>query len=198
VNCRNCIIELVENARTGSQPDAELQKHLGECPRCRERWDDEQSLSTQLRLMRYEAWSERRSGVQRDAIMQEFAMAHRGVMLRWVRSALNLAAMVLLTVALGLLWRNNRQADDSSKNRAAQESLLLPALPEDDDFIAVPYAPPLAPGEFLRVVRTELRPNALARMGIYVDASLSEMPADVVYGEDGFPRAVHMLEDVQF
>jgi len=198
VNCRNCIIELVENARTGLQPDAELQKHLGECPRCRERWDDEQSLSAQLRIMRYEVWSECRSGVRRDAIMQEFLMAHRGVMRRWVRSALSLAAMVLLTAALGLMWRNNRQADDSSKNRAAQESLLLPALPDDDDFIAVPYAPPLAPGEFLRVVRTELRPNALARMGIYVDASLSEMPADVVYGEDGFPRAVHMLEDVQF
>jgi hypothetical protein len=57
----------------------------------------------------------------------------------------------------------------------------------------------LATGEFVRVVRTELRPTALARMGVYVDAAeTDEIPADVLLGEDGFPRGVRVLEAVDF
>jgi hypothetical protein len=33
-----------------------------------------------------------------------------------------------------------------------------------DDFIAVPYTPPLAPGEMVRVVHADLYPEALASM----------------------------------
>jgi hypothetical protein len=51
----------------------------------------------------------------------------------------------------------------------------------------------------VQVVRTELRPTALARMGIYVDAiDADAIPADVMLGEDGFPRGVRVLEAVDF
>ena len=202
MDCRNWIVEVVESARAGLQPDAQLQKHLRECPRCTDRWDDEQRLSAELRTMRDAASS--RSEVRREAIMREFELAHGTDMRRWVKLALSIAAILLLTVALGLVWRNDRPAGADAQNPSSLaplnefEASVLEKLPEDDDFIAVPYAPPLAPGEFIRVVRTQFRPNALARMGIYVDASLSEMPADVVIGEDGFPRAVRVLGDIQF
>jgi len=202
VDCRNRMVEVVESARTGLQPDAELQKHLRECPRCRDRWDDEQRLSAEIRIMRADAAAQRRSEVRREAIMHEFELQHGTVMRRPFKLALGIAAILLLTVALGLVWRNSRPADADAQNarrtpagNVFAESGLLEKLPEDDDFIAVPYVPPLAPGEFVKVIRTELRPNALARMGIYVDASLGEMPADVVFGEDGFPRAVRVLGD---
>ncbi|PYT26767.1 MAG: hypothetical protein DMG57_20620 [Acidobacteria bacterium] len=202
MDCRNWIVEVVESARAGLQPDAQLQKHLRECPRCTDRWDDEQRLSAELRTMRDAASS--RSEVRREAIMREFELAHGTVMRRSVKLAFSIAAILLLTLALGQVWRNHRPADTIAQNPGSSapgnefEASVLTNVPEDDDFIAVPYAPPLAPGEFIRVVRTQLRPNALARMGIYVDASLSEMPADVVIGEDGFPRAVRVLGDIQF
>jgi hypothetical protein len=67
-----------------------------------------------------------------------------------------------------------------------------------DDFIAVPYAPPLAQGEIVRVVHTDLYPQALASLGIGVDAlSSGDTPADVVVGEDGIPRAVRITEAAQ-
>jgi hypothetical protein len=205
VDCHNWIVEVVESARMGLQPDAGLQRHLRGCPRCRDRWDDEQRLSAEIRVMRDDAATQRRSEVRHETIMREFELAHRTVMRRPFKLALGIAAILLLTVALGLVWRNNRPAGKGAQDARSTpagngftEAALLEKLSEDDDFIAVPYAPPLAPGEFVKVIRTELRPNALARMGIYVDASLSDMPADVVFGEDGFPRAVRVLGDRQF
>ena len=68
-----------------------------------------------------------------------------------------------------------------------------------DEFIAVPYAAPLATGEIVRVVRTDLYPEALASMGIDVNPAWSgDMAADVVVGEDGFPRAVRLAENTQY
>jgi hypothetical protein len=111
---------------------------------------------------------------------------------------LSAAAVLLLTIAVGYGWRTTRRpvAIEASVAEAA-----LPADEQIDDngFVAVPYAPPLATGEFVRVVRTELQPIALAHMGIYVDAAdSSEIPADVMLGEDGFPRAVRVVEEMQF
>jgi hypothetical protein len=69
---------------------------------------------------------------------------------------------------------------------------------ESDDsegFIAVPYVPPLATGEMLRVVHTELNPAELASLGVNVDPSLTaQMPADLLLGEDGMPRAVRVAD----
>ena len=67
-----------------------------------------------------------------------------------------------------------------------------------DDFIAVPYTPPLAQGELVRVVHADLYPEALASLGFDIDpASASNVPADVVVGEDGIPRAVRITEIAQ-
>ena len=69
----------------------------------------------------------------------------------------------------------------------------------EDEFVAVPFAPPLAAGEFVTVVRMELRPAALARMGMDVDVTAAnDIPADVLVGQDGSPRAVRVLDEVQF
>jgi hypothetical protein len=68
-----------------------------------------------------------------------------------------------------------------------------------DDFIAVPYTPPLAPGEMVRVVHTNLYPEALASMGMAVNPLWAgNLAADVVEGEDGLPRAVRITDNGQF
>jgi hypothetical protein len=227
VNCRKWTFELVECARTGRQPGAELQDHLSGCSYCNERWEDELRLSTQFRTIRDAATARWRSETQREQIMREFELVHQGAgypSLKWTLSA---AAILLLAIALGAAWRNvwrstaGTEARIANSPQAPADSLAgnseasakaaglshrgssgspdIEEPPDDNDFVAVPYAPPLATGEFVRVIRTELHPTALARMGIYVDATnASEIPADVVVGEDGFPRAVRLSGDVHF
>jgi hypothetical protein len=88
--------------------------------------------------------------------------------------------------------------------RIHDESVLYEASADasalsNDDFIAIPYTPPLAPGEIVRVVHADFYPEALASMGVEVDpAWAGNLPADVVVGEDGIPRAVRIAENSQF
>lgn len=90
------------------------------------------------------------------------------------------------------LYRRMRKGD---KLAFAELSQIV----DENDFVEVPYAPPLATGELVHVVRTELRPAALARMGIDIDTAVAdEIPADVLLGEDGFPRGVRLVETVDF
>lgn len=136
--------------------------------------------------------------------MREFQSAHQTLIPSSLKLWLGIAAVLLLAIALGRAWRNDRVADANSIEISGNSHADSDAVPdlsrgtEDDDFLPVPYAPPLATGEFIRVVRTELRPIALARMGIDVDSYLDEIAAEVVLGEDGFPRAVRLLGEKQF
>jgi len=210
MNCRACIAELVERARAGSPPDAQLQGHLRACLSCRERWEGERALSAQFQKMRGAAMARRQSGTQRERIMRAFEQTRRSEFRPSLRWALGLAAVVLLAVAVGQVWRNGRQLTSPSNNLAAKElmdpaigsaagTIELSQIVDENDFVEVPYAPPLATGELVRVVRTELRPAALARMGIDIDTAVAdEIPADVLLGEDGFPRGVRVLQAVDF
>jgi hypothetical protein len=227
VNCRKWAFELVECARTGRQPGAELQDHLSGCSSCNERWEDELRLSTQFRTIRDAATVHGRSETRRKQIMHEFALVHQGAGYPSLKWALSAAAILLLAIALGAAWRNEWRSTAATEARSVslpqapadslpgnseasakhaglphRDPLSAPDLEEstdDNGFVDVPYAPPLATGEFVRVIRTELHPTALAQMGIYVDTTdASEIPADVVVGEDGFPRAVRLSGDVQF
>ena len=220
MNCRVCIAELVECARAGLPPGAQLQGHLRACPPCRERWEGERALSMQFRKMRGVALARRQPDAQRERIMRAFEQARPNVFRPSLRWALGMAAVLLLAVALGQVWRSGPRSTGPAKNpvpgssqesanRAAEGAAVsasgnMGASGADepisnDDFVEVPYAPPLATGEFVRVVRTELRPTALARMGVYVDAAeTDEIPADVLLGEDGSPRGVRLSEVVDF
>ena len=90
------------------------------------------------------------------------------------------------------LW-NNRQpalAEDTSSRTSSDG---------EEGFIAVPYAPALASGELLRVVRTELYPAALVSLGVDIDpAWAGKMPAELLVGEDGYPRAVRVSADADY
>jgi len=88
--------------------------------------------------------------------------------------------------------------ESSSFESSGFESSNDASALSSDDFIAVPYTPPLAQGELVRVVHADLYPEAFASMGIDIDpASASNIPADVVVGEDGIPRAVRITGNGQ-
>jgi hypothetical protein len=183
----------MEYARAGLPANPSLQDHLRQCARCAQRWEDERGLSAQFRAMRGAALR-RESESRCEQVMQEFDLAHQSVIpasLKWLLSA---AAVLVLTVAVGYGWRNSRRPVAMEASIETVEDLA-----DDNGFVTIPYAPPLATGEFVRVVETELQPIALAHMGIYVDeADSSEIPAELLLGEDGFPRAVRVVEETQF
>ena len=229
MTCREWMAELMECARgagrngsaqskrsdgSGAQPDPDLRAHLSVCAHCRERWDAELQLTSQFQTIRNRtaalsvaALSSRES--RRESLMRDFSRIHRRTTVPSWTWALSAAAALLLAVFLGHMWSEaeNKRTREVRKEQAVlyQASAALSNLSNDvsalssDDFIAVPYTPPLAPGEMIRVVHADLYPEALASMGVEVDPSWAErLPADVVVGEDGLPRAVRIAENGQF
>lgn len=193
MNCQEWSVEMLEYANTGRVTGAEFQQHVRACARCNERWEDERFLTAQFRSIREAAAGLRPSDGGRVEIMREFARSHRRMFVpsfKWMMSA---AAVLLLVIVLGSLWRTR------SVDQGSPESVALLSVLGEDEFVAVPFAPPLAAGEFVTVVRMELRPAALARMGMDVDVTAAnDIPADVLVGQDGSPRAVRVLDEVQF
>ena len=173
-----------------------MQAHLMACPRCRERREDEQRLNTHFRIMR-DTVTHQPSMARREQLMREFDRAQvRGFQVLW-RWALNAAAILLVVLALVHDWRNHGH----SGGRVAPQQVASAADigGEESDFVSVPYALPLAKGEFVRVVRTQLDPAALAGMGLNIEAADgAEIPADVMLGEDGLPRGVRVLPEAGF
>jgi hypothetical protein len=67
------------------------------------------------------------------------------------------------------------------------------------DFLALPYAPPLDPGDGGQVVRVRLPRAAMRIVGLPVneDRWYERVPADVVLGQDGIARAVRFVNFAQ-
>jgi predicted anti-sigma-YlaC factor YlaD len=212
MTCKERIPEIVEYARRRAEPEMETRAHLATCSACGERLEAERQLTSQFRIMRIRAAARRPLEARRESLMRDFARKHRPApMPAWVW-ALSAAAVLLFAAVLGHATRNRVRVNAVPASPAirthgvrAQQTILYEAstdasaLSGDEDFIALPYAPPLAAGELIRVVHADLDPDVLASMGIDVDPSwASELAADVVVGEDGLPRAVRIVDNTQF
>jgi hypothetical protein len=212
MTCAERIAELVECARYEIEPRRGLRGHLSNCPRCGERWEAERQLTGQFRSIRMAAEEWAIPDAQRQVLLSRFALAYparrprRGAASSWIW-AFGAAAALLLAIYVGHLAELRTRPVHSPAVRThevrSDETVLYEASSDasalsSDDFIAVPYAPPLAQGEIVRVVHTDLYPEALASLGIGVDPVLvGDTPADVVVGEDGIPRAVRITEGAQ-
>jgi hypothetical protein len=188
-DCGAATEKLVECARRRAAPDKALKSHLDVCSSCLDRWEAERSLTAGLRLMRIRASSGRSPLAARTALLNEFAARRHkpAATYRWLWSVAA-AAVLLLSVVL--------VRDLAPVPRIGVVAVEEPADPQQEGFIEVPYAPPLAQGELIRVVHTELQPAALASLGVNVDpAWTAELPADLLLGQDGFPRAVRVSNE---
>ncbi len=205
MNCRDRAIEIVELLRTGASLPVELGAHLQVCDGCRDIWESERALQGALARMRAAAAGEPVVQPRRAELLTEYDRIHRSNRFRRVQWAFAVAASVLCVFALSLSrptvpvgsQLGSDQIAMLTANTASVSSEYDGDL-DDGGFVAVPYAPPLADGEFVKVVRTRLYAAALDRMGVAVPVSNGEFPADVVLGEDGLPRAVRLLESSQF
>jgi hypothetical protein len=197
VTCQEWIAEIVECARGCGGVSPQLAAHVRQCAACAERFEAEQFLTGQLRLLRDAAAGERSSPFRRARLFEEFdrlrpAQPRR----RFHRFMPAAAAAAVAALAVGLSWTPvpdlpAQTADAREARSVANEEFQ--EISDDSGFVAVPYAPPLATGEFVRVVRTELYAAALDRMGVSVPVTNGEFRADVVVGQDGLPRAVRLL-----
>jgi hypothetical protein len=196
MNCEGNIEKLVECARRRGEPGPALKAHLRTCRRCLDRWEGERELSANIRFIRMESDSQRSSASARVALMREFDARHAKVTRpywSYWSGGLAVAAALLLGVLLGP--ETMTRLHPAQKASVVVESAETQQDPDSDGFIAVPYAPPLATGELVRIVHTELNPAALASLGVSVDPSwTTQLPADVLEGEDGMPRAVRVSE----
>lgn len=188
-NCGWWTSRLMDNARAGIAPSPGLLEHLSSCTSCAGRWRNERVLTRELQILSDRVAPRGPSQSGRELVMREFERQRRVHRWRWLRWVPAPAAALL--VLAGVLTVRHRDV--------GTHAVAVPAMQiqvSEDGFVEVPYAPPLAPGEFVSVVRQELEPAALVRMGLPVNG-LGDAPvaADVVVGEDGFPRAVRVADE---
>jgi hypothetical protein len=188
------------------------------CAHCSERWEAELQLTAQFGVMRASAAVRESPDSRRRALLQEFSHRQARMPIQtsraWVWTLGTAAALVFAVFVGHEAGRKAARTSASIQTRGARvEPAVLyeadAALSSDasalssDDFVAVPYTPPLAPGEMVRIVRADLYPETLASMGVRVDPSwvaawAADLPVEMVVGEDGIPRAVRITENNQF
>ena len=182
---------LVDNARAGTPPSPGLLEHMSSCPSCGAHWRNQRVLTRELQILSDRVAVRRLPQAGRELLLQEFDRRQRVKRWNWLRWVPIPAAALLAVIALV-------EAPDRVV-KPAGPAVAVAAFPtdaSDEGFVEVPYAPPLAPGEFVSVIRQELEPAALVRMGLPTNG-LGDAPvmADVVIGEDGFPRAVRVADE---
>jgi hypothetical protein len=203
MNCRNVTEKIVESARhqidlRSAEHGKQLREHTRRCTSCESRLEAEEFLTDRLKDLRDAAWSRRSSAASREMLMARFAERNRVVSISAGirRRYWALAAAAAVLIGLFAIPRPHAAVQTASAEATDEISIEAPADPEAEGFIAVPYTPPLATGEMIRVVHTELNPAALASLGVNVDpAWTAQLPADLLLGEDGMPRAVRVVAD---
>jgi hypothetical protein len=210
MSCDEIAERLTESARHEMEPGRVLRAHMLSCAGCRDRWEAEGNLTAQMKALRGEAWDQRSSAASREMLMERFARRNRPrVAQRWYWAFGAVAAALIAAVAVpgieqrfavpvvavvqGVAVPGTESVEPEEIRTDAP--LDPPSDPEAEGFIAVPFVPPLATGEMVRVVHTELNAAALANLGVSVDpAWTTQLPADVLFGEDGMPRAVRVSD----
>lgn len=182
MTCRDGIPRMIECARSGAAPDPDLRSHLASCPACDERFESERNLSAQFKALRIGAVREARRR-QRPALLVPAMTNHPRNPWRWAA-----AAAVVIGLAGAGAWH---------RGWAPNPNGIVGQADTGDDFVPVPYTPPLAPGEFVRVVQVDLPAEEVAEMGFDLAGSAPRMvPVDLMLGQDDVPRALRILNDV--
>jgi hypothetical protein len=154
-----------------------------------------------LGALRLSLAGQRSPDVWRRRLMAEFGRLEHASSRSWFRWAWVPASAALLVAASLQIWLGMPGRDAPVRASVQSEDLAVVGsaeTSEDNGFIPVPYALPLATGESVRIVRRQLNGAELVRMGIdlpgaYAADLADDFEADVVLGEDELPRAVQLV-----
>lgn len=214
MRCDQISEKLIEKARRQIEPGAELRAHIRSCAPCRDRWDTQENLTAHLKAMRYSASRLRSTDSSRAQLMARFKQQKRvhEIPARWYWGLGVAATLIISLVAVPDFMRRAGLANAPGASQAGVQNIAVAdssayssdpaeirsdsaADAESEGFMAVPFVPPLATGEMLRVVHTQLNPAELASLGVSVDpAWTTQLPADLLLGEDDKPRAVRVSD----
>ncbi|HVW10824.1 MAG TPA: hypothetical protein VHC90_19695 [Bryobacteraceae bacterium] len=205
MNCELARLELVESARRGGEMPAGLNEHVASCEGCRNSWEAERDLSSHLAALRTIGVPEGHEW-GKAVLMREFDKHRRHVrQVRWMW-AMSTAALLTISVFTmrDIRVRHIETASPAAATAARtfaprdypQESFAPAEEAGEKGFIKLPFALPPVPGETFGIVRTQLDPAQLVRMGVRVDPDWNgTVEADVLVGQDGLAEAVRLSND---
>jgi hypothetical protein len=139
--------------------------------------------------------------------MRDFdANRRRERQVRWMWAMSSAAILVLSVIAVRDVWVRpaapalSGGSATQTREYAPREYASEPFAPAEEagekGFSKLPFALPSVPGETYEIVRTQLDPAALARMGVAVDPGWTgTLQADIVVGQDGLAQAVRLSND---
>ncbi len=195
-DCNEVIADIVDSARAGGRLSADSRSHLLVCAACADRWESEMVLTAGMSefraLVRNQPPFGQRSRLRSELLERFDRQTPRHSVRSWW--GLAAAAVLLCMVGGGIAYRFVMAP--AAEVAAVEDMSDAQTEAQEAGFIAVPYVPPLAQGELVHVVHMQLQPAELASLGVNVDPTLSaDMQADILVGEDGFPRAVRISEE---
>jgi hypothetical protein len=210
MNCKELAPNLIEQARKRRDPSPALKDHLAHCAPCQRRWDVERQLTAHLNAIREQVGGIQPSSFQRARLMQEFSRRRKSPAVPSWAWGFAAAAAMLIAAFIGheaALYSRHSVITPAGKGHGVAahgipaDTGIMYEVSSDatalstDDYFEVPYAPPLAPGEIVRVVHTQVQPEELANLGLAPEPAWSDnLPVDMVVGEDGLPRAVRISD----
>jgi hypothetical protein len=208
MNCEEFRLNLHQEAR---YPGARLRDHAGACRECAALLEREQALVAGFRALAAE-WS----GVEAPGVVERRLVAafrgHAGLaavrakrpwwvpVVTWGTAAAAVAVMALFLV-------RGKQPEPARRviPRGVELAMVLPGDPNlataqmyaDGDFIPLPSASGMEPGEEVNLVRVELPRSSMIALGFTVSAERAAEPveADVMLGLDGVARAVRFVDE---
>jgi predicted anti-sigma-YlaC factor YlaD len=192
MTCTDCEASLVDRARgaigAGVQ-DADVAQHLRRCPQCTALFDRERAISAALRLLAEtveEPTADRQTEAAVLAAFDAYWARPPRRLGQWVWRGVATAAVVVVTTLAGIAVRNAPHGE-----RAASPEVAV----EPADFVPWPGAAAGPPFESGELVRVDLPVSALPALGFWPPSSdVSFVQADVIVGQDGFARAVRLVQ----
>jgi len=181
---------------------AGLSAHVNSCESCRSRWQAEQDLSNHLNALRIPAIPEGHEW-GKAALMREFDQHRRRLrQTRWMWTVSAAAVLLLSVVAVRDIGERRSDMEPSAAVQSftpreyPQETFTPAEEAGEKGFIKLPFALPPVPGETFGIVRTQLEPAQLVRMGVRVEPGWNgTVEADVLVGQDGLAQAVRLSND---
>lgn len=178
----------------------ELEEHLARCAACHGLLRELGALSiyvehavsntpVAIRLDDEAALLSRLEGVQRQTRQ---AAARTSFALRWAAAAAAIACAFIVPLAV------HHRAPAGHIASAAVGPISFDV--DGETFVALPYSNPDLPLDSARIVQMQVPVSSLADAGIMVGplsqtALDSSVLADILMGEDGEPRAVHVISE---
>jgi hypothetical protein len=196
-------------------------EHAAHCELCSERMKDASALAEASELVGQSASGEQAPPRVEASLLAAFRNHHRRASwrrgLQW--SSVGAAAAVLLVFLWTMSGRSRGQTSPSQKKDVSSQSGMpleakTPATSNEDaadlgmadstatetyaasDFVPVPFTSAMTPDDPGMVVRVQLTRSSLAQLGYPVAETPDEdlILADVLVGEDGWPRGVKLIQ----